>query len=352
VAISNKDFLVASFEYNREQVKNTFVADANNVPFLLPRTSLAYFVENRWNPSNRLFVTAGLRLDDLLTHSLSPGDYGVQPLIPANSITKLNPRVSAAYMARETDSGSWLGMTRLHGSFGTGIRAPDGYELAFTDNPHLKPERSLSFDSGLEQRLFSSRALLDLTYFYNKFDDQIVTVGGSTLSTYVSDNLGNSRAQGLEVTVRLRPTRSLQVSGEYTLLGTAILALNGSTIGQAPSPFKLGQELIRRPENSGGLTLTWQHRRLTLNSNAYLRRQTLDSEPNPGLTACSYGLSCLFPDKGYVVLNGGFSFVLTRGLEIYGHLNNLLDRKDEEVLGYPALPLNFLAGMKFTFPAE
>jgi outer membrane receptor protein involved in Fe transport len=352
VAISNKDFLVAGFEYNREQIKNTYVADANNVPFLLPRTSLAYFVENRWNPSSRLFVTAGLRLDDLSTHSLPPGDYGKRPFIPASSITRLNPRVSLAYMAHETDSGFWLGMTRLHTSFGTGIRAPNGYELAFTDNPHLKPEKSISFDSGLEQRFFTSRALLDLTYFYNKFDDQIVTIGGSltNLSTYMSDNLGNSRAQGLEASFRLEPSRSLQVSGEYTLLSTAILTLDGSTLVQAP--FHVGQELIRRPKNSGGFNVTWQHRRLTLNSNAYLRGQTLDTEPNDGLTACSYGLPCLFPDKGYVVLNGGFSYRLTHGLEIYGHLNNLLDRKYEEVLGYPALPPNFLAGVKFTFPAE
>jgi vitamin B12 transporter len=64
------------------------------------------------------------------------------------------------------------------------------------------------------------------------------------------------------------------------------------------------------------------------------------------------GLPCLFPGKGYAVLNGGFSYRLTRGLEIYGHLNNLLDRKYEEVLGYPALPLNFMAGVRFTFPAE
>jgi outer membrane receptor protein involved in Fe transport len=353
VAISNKDFLVAGFEYNREQIKNTYVADANNVPFLLPRTSLAYFVENRWNPSNRLFVTAGLRLDDLRTHSLPPGDDGVRPLIPASSITKLNPRVSVAYMARETDSGSWLGMTRLHTSFGTGIRAPDGFELAFTDNPHLKPERSVSLDGGVEQRFFGSRTLLDLTYFYNKFDDQIVTLGGSltNLSTFVSDNLGNSRAQGLEASFHLRPTRSLQVSGEYTLLSTAILTLDGSTLVQAP--FHVGQELIRRPKNSGGFNITWQRRRLTLNTNAYLRGQTLDTEPNEGVYACLYyGLPCLFPDKGYVVLNGGFSYRLTHGLEIYGHLNNLLDRKYEEVLGYPALPLNFLAGVKFTFPAE
>jgi outer membrane receptor protein involved in Fe transport len=352
VAVSNKDFLVAGFEYNREQFKNTYVADANSNLFLLPRTSLAYFMENRWTPSSRLFVMAGLRLDDISTHSLPSGDYGARPFIPSTSVTKLNPRVSAAYMARKSDSGSWLGMTRLHGSFGTGIRAPNGYELAFTDNPHLKPEKSVSFDSGVEQRFFHSRALLDLTYFFNKFDDQIVTLGGSltNLSTFTSDNLGNSRAQGLEASFRLRPTRSLQVSGEYTLLGTAILALNGSSLVQAP--FHVGQELIRRPKNSGGFNITWQRRRLTLNTNAYLRGRTLDLEPNDGVYACSFGLQCLFTNKGYVVLNGGFSYRLTHGLEIYGHLNNLLDQKYEEVLGYPALPLNFLAGVKFTFPAD
>ena len=114
----------------------------------------------------------------------------------------------------------------------------------------------------------------------------------------------------------------------------------------------MGQELIRRPKNSAGFNVTWQHRRLALNGNAYFRGRTLDTEPNDGLSAGSYGLPCLFPDAGYAVLNGGFSYRLRRGLEIYGHLNNILDRKYEEVLGYPALPLNFLAGVKFTFPAE
>ena len=352
VTLSNKDLLVAGFEYNREEFENTYAADENNTPFVLPRGTFAYFVENRWSPSSRLFVNAGLRVDDLRTGSLRPGDYGARPLISASAITKVNPRASVAYLARETDAGSWLGTTRLHASFGTGIRAPDGLELAFTDNPHLKPEKSISFDSGVEQRFFNSRTLLDLTYFYNKFDDQIVTLGGSltNLSTFVSDNLGNSRAQGLEASFRLRPIGSLEVSGEYTLLGTAILALDGSSLVQAP--FHVGQELYRRPKSSGGFNLTWQRRRLTLNANAYLRGRTLDLEPNDGVFACDLGLQCLFPDAGYAVLNGGFSYRVVRGLEIYGHLNNLLDKKYEEVLGYPALPLNFVAGLKFTFPAE
>jgi len=351
-AISNKDFLVAGFEYQREQFEDTYVADANNSPFILPRTTLAPFVENRWSPSSRLFVTAGLRLDDLRTGSLPPGDYGARPLIPASYITKLNPRASAAFLPRQSDSGSWLGATRLHASFGTGIRAPDGFELATTNNPLLKPEKSISFDSGVEQRFFNSRTLLDLTYFYNKFDDQIVTLGGSltNLSTFVSDNLGNSRAQGLEASVRWRPTGSLQVSGEYSLVDTAILALDGSTVVQ--EPFSVGQELLNRPKHSGGFNITWQRGRLMLNSNAYLRGQALNLEPNDGVFACELGLQCLFPGKGYAVWNGGFSYRVIRGLEIYGHINNLLDKKYEEVLGYPALPLNFMAGVKFTFPAE
>jgi outer membrane cobalamin receptor len=351
VTISPQDFLVAGFEYNREQIKNTYIADLNGTPFLLPRTSLAYFMENRWSPTSRLYVIAGLRVDDLHTHSLPAGDYGVRPLLPATSLTKVNPRVSAAYMLHGF-GGGWLDGTRLHGSFGTGIRAPDGYELAFTDNLHLKPERSISFDSGIEQRLFDSKVVLDVTYFNNHFDDQIVTLGGSlaNLSTFVTDNLGNSRAQGMEVSLQVHPTRALQIFAEYTLDDAAILALTGST--QATAPFHVGQELFRRPRNSGAYNLTWRRGRLTLNTNAYIRGPVLDIEPNYGSYACTMGMACLFTNPHYIGADGGFSYRLPGGVEIYGRLNNFLNQKYEEVLGYPALPLDFLVGLKFSFPAR
>jgi outer membrane cobalamin receptor len=73
VTVSTKDFLVFGFEYNREQFENPYVADADFKPFLLPRTSLALFAENRWNPTRRWFVTAGLRADNIRTHEL-PSD--------------------------------------------------------------------------------------------------------------------------------------------------------------------------------------------------------------------------------------------------------------------------------------
>jgi len=351
ITISGKDFLVAGFEYSREQTENTFIADKGNAPFLLPRTSLAYFVENRWSPSSRFYVMAGVRVDNLRTRALPPDAFGTRPLLPANSLLKVNPRLSVAYLAHEGGSGDRFGVTRLHGSFGTGIRPPKGFELAFTNNPHLKPEKSVSFDAGVEQRLFASRAVLDFTYFYNRFQDQIVVLGDSlpNPSTFISANLANARAQGLEMSFRTQPTRSLEFGGEYTLLDASILALDGATLAQVP--FQVGQRLLRRPRNSAAYNLTWRRGRLMLNTNAYIRGRVLDLEPR-GTFACTLGLQCFFNNQGYTRADAGFSYRMPRGVEIYGRLNNFLNQKYEESFGFPALHLNFLAGVKFTFPAE
>ena len=88
-----------------------------------------------------------------------------------------------------------------------------------------------------------------------------------------------------------------------------------------------------------------------LNSNASIRGAVLDLEPNYGSFACTLGMQCLFRNKGYVDANAGFAYRLPRGFEIFGRLNNFLNQKYEESLGYPALHLNFVSGIKFGFPA-
>jgi outer membrane cobalamin receptor len=346
ITVSNSDFFVAGFEFNRERIENTFIADADNVPFRLPRNSLAFVAENRWNPVKRLYLTTGMRVDDIRTHELPPGGFGIRPLLPETSISKVNPRASAAFLAREAARGGRLGATNLHGSFGTGIRAPSGFELAFTDNPRLAPEKSLSFDAGIEQRFFADRAVLDATYFFNRYEDLIVVLGASlaNLSSFVSDNLANSRAQGMEILFRIRPRSSLELDGHYTRLNTSILALDGSSL--AEFPFEIGQPLLRRPRNSGGFNVTWHRGRWMLNLNGYVRGEVLDVEPNFG------AFGGLFPNKGYVLANSGFAYRIRPGVEVYGRLNNFLNQKYEESLGFPALHLNFLAGIRVSFPSE
>jgi outer membrane cobalamin receptor len=348
IAVSSKDTLVAGFEYDRDQFKNLFVEGTDDLPFVLGRNSYAFFAENRWTPSDRWFINVGVRVDDLQTDSVPVNLDAGQPGIPANTLAKVTPRISAAYMARQGDSDGFFGGTRLHASFGTGFRAPDGFELAFTNNPALKPEQSISYDAGVEQRMAHDRATLDVTYFYNMFTDQIVTTGDLP-TNFDSENIGKSRAWGMETTIRIHPIQSLEFSGSYTWLNTAILALDGFT--EPIDPFSVGEPLLRRPRNAAGFNATWTKKRLMLNMNGTIRGAVLDVEPNDGTFACTFKPQCLFRNPGYELLNAGFAYQLPKGIEIYGRLNNFLNQKYEEALGFPTLRLNFMAGFKVNLPS-
>ncbi|MFZ3218034.1 MAG: TonB-dependent receptor [Candidatus Acidiferrales bacterium] len=347
LAVSSTDTLVAGFEYDRDQFKNSYVEGAGDLPFLLGRNSYAFFAENRWNPADRWFINLGVRVDDLQTSSVPPNADTGQPGIPANSLAKVTPRISAAYLARQDAGDGFFGGTRLHASFGTGFRAPDGFELAFTNNPALKPEESISYDAGVEQSMAHDRAILDVTYFYNKFTDQIVTTGDLP-TNFDSENIGKSRADGLETTVRLRPFQSLEFSGSYTWMNTAILALDG--FSEPVDPYADGEPLIRRPRNAAGFNATWTRQRLMLNMNGTIRGAVLDVEPNDGTYACELMLPCLFRNHGYELMNAGFAYRLPKGVEIYGRLNNFLNQRYEEAFGFPSLRLNFMAGFKVDLP--
>jgi outer membrane receptor protein involved in Fe transport len=319
-----------------EEVKNSYITDAQFDTFPVRRNDTAVYFENRFEFGGRLFVNAGVRGEFIRTAAI-PSGYG-RPLFPAQTISVANPKLAAAYV---------LGRTRLHSSFGTGIRPPGGFDLAFTDNPALKPERTRSFDAGVEQRLLGDRLALDATYFYNRFHDLIVILGGSLtrLSHYQSDNLANSRAEGAEFSARLRPSRPVFIRASYTRLKTEILSLDHAA-GAAPQPFAVGQQLIRRPADSGTLVAGYTRGRLAADLTGYFRGQVLDVEPALGAT------NGLFWNPGYTVMGVNLNYELAHGVSAYGNLRNALNRHYEEVLGYPSPRLNFVAGLKWSIPGR
>ena len=315
-----------------EQIENSYITDADFQTFPIRRRDVAVYVENRFEFGGRFFLNAGAR-GELVRTSAIPADGFSRPYFPAQTISSANPKLAAAYVLRRT---------RFHASFGTGLRPPSGFDLAYTDNPSLKPERTRSFDAGVEQRLFHDWVSVDATYFYNRFYDLIVILGGSLaqLSHYQSDNLANSRAQGAEFSARLRPARWVFVEGWYTLLETEIFSLNGGA-GLAPQPFRVGQELIRRPRNSGAATASLHRGRIAANITGYFRGPVLDVEPAYGAT------NGLFRNPGYANVGINLNYRLRGGLTAYGNLRNALNRRYEEALGYPSPRLNFVAGLKW-----
>jgi outer membrane receptor protein involved in Fe transport len=170
-----------------------------------------------------------------------------------------------------------------------------------------------------------------------------VILGGdlSRLSYYQSDNIANSRAQGTEFSAQLRPSRWVFVTGSYTYLNSEILSLNGAG-NVAPSPFSVGQELLRRPGNSGTVTASFTRGKISANVEGYFRGSVLDVEPTYGATGG------LFQNPGYANVGVNINYAMGHGLTAYGNVRNILNQHYEEVFGYPSLRINFVTGLKWT----
>jgi outer membrane cobalamin receptor len=326
-------------EFQGERATSTYISDdRGEMP--IDRSVQAYFGEARWNGAGRLLATAGLRLDDIHRDAIGPLDdpFSPRPAMAADDVVSVNPKVAGAYYL-STRHGS---ETKVRGAAGTGIRPPDGFELAFTDNPSLQPERSRSFEAGIDQAFASGRGLLEATWFKNTFDDLIIAVGQFTGSSrYRTDNISNARAQGLELATTIRARASgldLQSRVGYTFLDSEILAVDGGAA--APTPFTIGQPLLNRPRHQWSIDASVARSHLTAWVRGGGRGRVLAVEPSSG----TFG--GLFDAAGYAVWNAGASWQISRHLDLFGRIENLFDRRYEEIYGYPALGRGLMAGMR------
>ncbi len=300
------------------------------------RNDFGFYWENRFDFGGRLFLNAGVRGDVFQTLPI-PSDGFTHPNFPENTISKINPKAALSYILARA--------ARIHASAGTGIRPPAGFDLAFTTNPALKPERTASADGGIEQKLFHNLLLLDATYFYNRYYDLIVSLGGSltALSHFTTDNLANSRAQGAEFSASLRPTPWLFFTGSYTLLRSRILSLDNSN-NQAPIPFQVGEQLIRRPNSSGALIASFTKSKISADLTGYFRGSELDVDPSLGATAG------LFRNPGYANIGVNLNYAVSRWLTVYGNLRNALNEHYEEIFGFPCAAVEFRSGVEIPVP--
>jgi outer membrane receptor protein involved in Fe transport len=221
---------------------------------------------------------------------------------------------------------SW---TRLRAAAGTGIRPPDVFEIAFTDNPSLAPERSKSLEVGVTQALAAGAIQIDATTFFNQYDDLIVSVGSlSDVSRYQTDNVSNARARGVELGAAWQYANGIRARVAYTWLDTEIRAVDNSA--QAPSPYSVGDPLLRRPRHSGSVMLGWTHQRGSVFTTVDSRGESLDAEPSFGPSGGLYW------NAGRTVTDLVGTLRLVRSVEVFARVLNLLDREYEEVLGFPS----------------
>ena len=291
------------------------------------RDNQAGYAEIRYLLWRRLTLTAGGRAED-------NASFG----------TRVVPRVGGSYALR--DGGDFWGATRLRASYGLGIKEPDfgqsfSSDPCFPGNPDLKPERSTTFEAGVEQALASSRVKLSVTYFHNDFYDIVSFAGGppTDLCQYGTGayfNTDKARAFGSNSSFEIKAARWLDIAGNYTYDNTKVLKSPNAT-DPALIP---GNRLLKRPLNSANLIFSAHERGMSFNViGAYVGRRTDSDFDGLGITS----------DPGYFRLDLATIMPLRYGLSMTAHFGNLLDRHYQEAVGYPALGYNYRLGLKYVW---
>jgi vitamin B12 transporter len=279
---------------------------------------------------SRLSASAGGRF----VHSSAYGNIGV-------------PRVALTLLALR--GGDLFSGTRLRFSYAVGYMEPALYETFgeiaydYTSNRSLLPERTRAFEAGFEQKLFAGRWALNGTYFNNLFHDQIEAIPTSS-GAYQFFNLQQSFAQGAEVEVQGKIRPRLLLTAAYTYTSTQILENPECTPANPCSfPYVPGDPLLRRPKHSATTLLSYLGTRWGGNlSGSFVGPRPDDDFDGFNITHAA----------GYVRVDLGGWYAINSRVTAYANVANALDRRYNEVLGYPALPINFRAGFRFRIGGE
>ncbi|MGA2418497.1 MAG: TonB-dependent receptor [Candidatus Acidiferrum sp.] len=328
--------VTAGYQY---EVENAFLTSID-VPHAR-RNNQAGYLDFRYRPQRRVSLNFGGRAED-----------------NANFGTRVVPRAGAA-VALRYGNGLW-GDTLYRVFYGEGIKEPR-FDQLFGDNfgdfgnPSLKPEASKTWTSGIEQRLLGDRVKLSAEYFYSRFYDIVsfefctpnpppatgntcdITIPGASPSGFgYYFNTDLALARGVNFIGEMKLNRWLKLAGNYTYDDTRVVS--------APNAFDptetAGNRLLRRPVNSGSLTLNAAYRRFSAAIDGYFTGERTDSD---------------FLGLGYT-RNPGYSrfdiatvYRLGHGVSFYGRAENLLNKQYQDALGYPALGRDVRAGVRYTF---
>ena len=288
---------IAGVDYERAVVSDV----TNSGPNFLDRRRIdrALFVEDRYSHavgSSRVELSAGVRNDRFDV-------FGSQT----------SPRVAAAYIT---------GAHKFRVAYGQGFRAPSLGELyyPFFGNPNLKAERNRSFEAGVDSG-FGSSSLWTISYFRSRYRDLITF----DPTTFISENIGRVRTEGIELGVKQPITRAIYTSISYTYLYRA-------------DDEATGLRLARRPKNSGSLFLGWRHASLDANLAVLRTGARVDSQAVVPFSRVI--------DRPFTTVDFNVQMRM-RTLTPFVKIENLANARYEEVSGYPSPRRRAIVGLRF-----
>ncbi|MDX9709995.1 MAG: TonB-dependent receptor [Trichloromonas sp.] len=214
--------------------------------------------------------------------------------------------------------------TRFKGNYGTGFRAPSLNELywPFYGNENLEPEKSRSFDAGIEQEFFAGRLVLGAGWFRQRYRNLIDSKEIAPF-TFIADNIGRARSEGWELEATLTPTDNLTLNAAFTTMD--------------PVDLENDVRLDRRPKKTANASAEYRIAAFLLGVDYRYVGDRFDKwAPDPRLPS-------------YSLVDLRLSYDLNPTVTLFARVNNLLDKDYEEVSGYETPDAAVYAGLRATF---
>ncbi|MEI6847809.1 MAG: TonB-dependent receptor [Chlorobiaceae bacterium] len=220
-----------------------------------------------------------------------------------------------------------IGNTLVKASYGTGFLAPSLYQLySEYGSKTLKPETSTGWDAGIEHHL-RDNLRAGFTWFSSVYDKRI---DFDMVTWKYSQVAGESKSRGIESFLEWRPLEVLQIAGNYTH-------------NKTEDPY--GVQLVRRPENKGGLSGKYRIGK----SASFCATMQWVGERTEVTTAKDINGNSVGKLPDYFLLNLAGACNLTENVELYGRIDNVLNKWYEEAWGYATAGRSAYAGIKATF---
>jgi len=298
------------------------------------------------------------------------------------------PRVSLAYYLHKPSNIGLFGETKLKFNFGEGIKEASTLQQAsalinlltaqqvsqYKVQP-IAPERSRTFDFGVDQRLWNGRALIGATLYYNNFYDlisflspgELISIGvptavaNSTADGGAYVNATSQRTKGAELDYKMDLGHGFLFQGEYTYTDGLVSKSFGSPsfnpqfpaipIG-AFAPLE-GARPFRIAPHSGSLALFYNHKKFKGAFTGYLVGRRDDST---FLSDENYGNTMLLPNRNlafaYQKFDLSAAYAVRPYIAAYTSVENLFSQHYSAAFGSPALPFAVRTGLRFTLGGE
>ncbi|MDF3856197.1 TonB-dependent receptor plug domain-containing protein [Paracoccus pantotrophus] len=271
--------------------------------FIASNATTALFTEAAWRPDDHLTLTAAVRRDD-------NDQFG----------TFNTWRLTGAYLL----SASGAADVKLRASYGTGAKAPGLYQLydPTYGNPDLTAQRSRGWDIGADVYWPDAELELGATYFQNRVKDKIAW-GLREDGSYGYYMAGRTREKGIELSWQAEILQDLLIQHNHTW----VLSHNDET-GQWRG----------QPKNSGALTVSYRPGDWSVGARLrYASRNGLGAVSGYGQEIGGYGVTDLLA-----------SYRLDERAELYGRIENVLDKQYQTSWGYNTNDRSLFAGIRLS----